>query len=340
MRAAVLSEDRPNLEVVTLDDPTPAAGEVLLRVTGCGICGSDLHVATLVAPEGMVLGHEIVGMVEGVGPGVDASQWKAGTIVAARPFSGCGECAQCVRGRADHCTRFELLGMARPGGFAELTTARADELYRLPSNVAALPVGEQALVEPLAVAKRAVGRAGLTAADSVVVLGAGPIGLAIVAWARHMGVEQIVVSDPAPIRRDLALGLGASTAFDPTEGPIELAVPEVIAGGPSVVFECTGRPGLIRQAMDLTAIEGRVVVVGVCVQDDVTFPYTGLSKEIDVRYALYYGRDDWTATIDALDSGGFQPGSMVTETVDLDHLAARFATLVTSPDAGKVVLRP
>ena len=127
MRAAVLSADRPNLEVVTLGDPSPGEGEVLLRVTGCGICGSDLHVATLVAPEGMVLGHEIVGTVEGLGAGVDAAEWKTGTIAAARPFTGCGHCAQCLRGRADHCAQFELLGMARPGGFAELTVVRAAE---------------------------------------------------------------------------------------------------------------------------------------------------------------------------------------------------------------------
>ena len=149
-----------------------------------------------------------------------------------------------------------------------------------------------------------------------------------------------MVSDPAAVRRDLAVTLGASATFDPQAGPVELAVPEVIAGGPTVVFECTGRPGLIRQAMDLAAIDGRVIVVGVCIQDDVTFPYTGLSKEIDVRYALYYGRDDWTATIAALDAGTLAPGAMVTDTVDLDHLAARFARLVTDPDGGKVVLQP
>ncbi|MCU1357905.1 MAG: alcohol dehydrogenase [Acidimicrobiales bacterium] len=338
MRAVILTDDRPNLAVTTLDDPVPGVGEVLLRVTGCGICGSDLHVASQMAPPGMVLGHEIAGTIEELGPSVDADRWKPGTVVAARPFAGCGHCAQCVRGRADHCMEFALVGMARPGGFAELTTVRADELFALPASIPAI---EQALVEPLAIARRAVRRAALVPTDTVAILGAGPIGLAIAAWVRHLGVERILVSDPAPIRRDLAGRLGASTILDPSAGPIEPGVFEAFGwDGPTVVFECTGRPGLIRQAMDLTVVEGRVVVVGVCLQDDVTFPYTGLNKELDVRYSLYYGREDYTATIDALDAHALDAAGMVTETVDLEQLPERFARLRTDTDGGKIVLQP
>jgi (R,R)-butanediol dehydrogenase/meso-butanediol dehydrogenase/diacetyl reductase len=337
VRAVVLSEDRPNLEVADLDDPTPGPGQVLLHVTGCGICGTDLHVASHLAPAGMVLGHEIVGTVAELGAGVDRADWAAGTPVAARPFIGCGHCAHCVRGRADHCVEFELVGLQRPGGFAELTVVQADELYRLPAGV----TGDvQTLVEPLAVARRAARRADLRPGDTVAVLGAGPIGLAMVAWARHLGVEQILVSDPAPVRRDLALTLGASAVLDPSDGLAELAIVEATAGGPSVVFECTGRPGLAQAAMNVAAVDGRVVVVGVCIAPDSTVHFIGLSKELDVRYALYYGREDFVDTIAALDAGTLDAAPMITEVVGLDALPERFARLAAEGDGGKVVVRP
>jgi len=334
MRAVVMSEDRPQLEMVELPDPEPAPGEALIRVTGCGICGSDLHVATAVAAAGMVLGHEIAGTVEALGAGVDPGAWRIGETVAVRPFAGCGTCPACLRGRADHCDSFQLLGLARPGGFAELTTVGADELYRLPASITGV---EQALVEPLAIARRAVGRAGLAPTDSMVVLGAGPIGLAIIAWARQIGVEHITASDPSPGRRALAQQLGATHAVDPLD---ELALLDITLRAADVVFECTGRQGLINQAMDIAAVDGRVVVVGVCITDDSFVPYTGLRKELDVRYALYYDRSDWVATIDALDRHQLGLDGYVDETVDLAGLPARFAELLAAVDGGKIVLTP
>jgi (R,R)-butanediol dehydrogenase/meso-butanediol dehydrogenase/diacetyl reductase len=335
MRAVVLSEDRPRLELVEVPDPEPGPGEALVRVTGCGICGSDLHVATAVAPVGMVFGHEIAGTVEALGKGVDPAVWTVGDAVAVRPFVGCGRCPSCERGRADHCDRFELLGVARPGGFAEMTVVQADEVFRLPAAVTGL---EQALVEPLAIARRAVNRAGLVPTDRVAILGGGPIGQAIAAWARHLGVEQLIVTDPEPTRRALAERLGATRAIDPVGD--ELAMVELALAGCSVVFECVGRPGMIRQAMDLAGVEGRVVVVGVCIHDDTFFPYTGLHKELDVRYSIYYERRDFLDTIAVLDRGGLQLDGFVEGTVDLEGLADRFAALLAGAEGGKVVLTP
>ena len=178
MRAAVLAEDRPRLELAEVPTPAPAPGEALLRVTGCGICGSDLHIASQLGEPGGVLGHEIAGAVASVGEGVDRTRWREGKAVVARPFSGCGRCPFCVGGRADHCAQFQLIGLERPGGVAEFVTVRADELFELP---AALRADEQPLVEPLAVMRRAFRRGAVTPADRVAVLGAGPIGLAAVA---------------------------------------------------------------------------------------------------------------------------------------------------------------
>jgi threonine dehydrogenase-like Zn-dependent dehydrogenase len=337
LRAAVLGAERPRLELADIATPEPGPGEALLRVTGCGICGSDLHLASQLAEAGTVLGHEIAGEVAAVGDGIDPSRWKHGQAVVARPLAGCGRCAFCLRGRPDHCAQFQLIGLERNGGFAEFVTVRADELFALPASV---HVDEQPLVEPLAIMRRAFRRGAVTPSDRVAVLGAGPIGLAAVAWAVAIGVEAVAVSEPSPLRRDLAGRLGATAVLDPTAGPVAAGVFEATGGGPTVVIECSGRPGLIEQALEMTVVDGRVVVIGICLQDDTIFPFWGLSKEIDVRFSIYYGREDFTDTLDALSARRLDALPMVTETIGLEQLPERFARLERDPDAGKVIVRP
>jgi (R,R)-butanediol dehydrogenase / meso-butanediol dehydrogenase / diacetyl reductase len=150
----------------------------------------------------------------------------------------------------------------------------------------------------------------------------------------------VVVSEPSALRRDLARQLGAQAAFDPLHEPVAAAIADATAGGPSVVFECSGRPGLIEQAIELATVDGRVVVVGICPQNDEIFPFWALSKELDVRFAIYYGREDFTDTLDALDAHRLDARSMVTETIGLEQLPERFAQLERDPDAGKVIVRP
>ena len=337
MRAAILTSPDPTLDVVDRADPTPGPGDVLIEVTACGICGSDLHVASAFAPAGSVLGHEIAGVVRELGADVDPARCPPGTPVAVRPLTGCGSCRHCLRGRPDHCDDFALLGLQRPGGFAELTTARAAELFALPTS---LTGEDQALVEPMAVARRALRRVDLQPGEDVAVLGAGPIGLAVIAWARALGAGTILASEPSGPRRDLALALGADLALDPTSGLLAAEAAERGFRDPAVVVECAGRPGLIAAAVDLAAVDGRVGVVGICTQEDSLVPYFAMAKEVDLRFCIYYGTEDFTDTIDALDGGRLDPRAMITETVVLDALPARFAALAHEADTGKVVLRP
>jgi (R,R)-butanediol dehydrogenase/meso-butanediol dehydrogenase/diacetyl reductase len=297
-----------------------------VRVTGCGICGSDLHSIAAMGPAGTVLGHEVAGEVVALGDGVTAV--REGDVVAVRPFSGCGTCAYCRAGRADHCAAFELVGFQRPGGYAEATVARADELFALPAAVRA---EDHALVEPFAVARRGLRRGALTAGESVIVLGAGPIGLAVTHWARALGAKDIVVSDPLAQRRALAEQLGATRAVHPDE---------IVGASAALVVECSGTRSLIDQAMQLADVDGRVAVVGMCLANDTIFPWWGLQKELDVRFSIYYGREDFTDTIDAFESGALAPDGLVTETIGLDAVPERFARLPTEADAGKVIIAP
>ena len=203
----------------------------------------------------------------------------------------------------------------------------ANELYRLPSDVHA---DDQALVEPFAVARHGLRRGGLVPGETVIITGAGPIGLATAHWARALGAGRIIVSDPLEHRRALALSLGADEAVDPREVP----------GGAPLVVECSGKPGVVDQAMQLAAVDGRVTIVGVCMRNDTYFPWWGLQKELDLRFCLYYDRVDFTDTIDAFASGALRPDGLVTETIGLDELPERFERLAREGDAGKVVLKP
>lgn len=187
----------------------------------------------------------------------------------------------------------------------------------------------------MAVARRALRRVDLRPGEDVAMLGAGPIGLAVIAWARAMGAAKILASEPSAARRDLALALGADLALDPSSGVLVFDAADHGFSQPPVVVECSGRPGVIADAIGMADVDGRVAVVGICTQEDSFMPYFGLAKELDLRFCIYYGAEDFTDTIDALD-----PRPMVTETIDLDALPDRFAALAHEPDGGKVILRP
>jgi (R,R)-butanediol dehydrogenase/meso-butanediol dehydrogenase/diacetyl reductase len=336
MRAAVLAGRDGGLETSDVENPIAGSGQVVARVLACGICGSDFHIATAAGAAGTIMGHEIAGVIEEVGAGVNG-RWTPGTVVTARPWVSCGECSDCRRGRADHCRQFQLVGLGRRGGFAERVALSADELYRLPAS---LTGPEQALVEPLAVALHGLRRAGLGRDEPLAVLGAGPIGLAVTAWARALGAGPIVISDPVASRRALGESLGADVAVDPGPGELREACASVLGGAPPVVMECSGKAGLIEQAMRVAAVEGRVGVVGACLGSDTFTPYTGMMKEIDVRFSVYYDSQDFIDTLQALDDGSLVVEGLVTDVIDLEALPATFAKLLAGADTGKVVVVP
>jgi (R,R)-butanediol dehydrogenase/meso-butanediol dehydrogenase/diacetyl reductase len=150
----------------------------------------------------------------------------------------------------------------------------------------------------------------------------------------------VVGSDPAASRRALATALGADATVDPMSDDVAATCRSVLGGAPPVVVECSGKPGLIDQAMTLAAVNGRVGVVGACMSSDAVFPFTGLQKELDVRFAVYYDRQDFVDTLGALDDGSLVVEGLVTDVIDLDALPEAFATLLAGAENGKVVVVP
>lgn len=335
MRAAVLPEVGSSLVVQEVPDPVAGPGEVVLQIQAAGICGSDLHLSDSYAPPGCVLGHEFAGTVVEVGDGVDDA--LLGTLAAGFPLVGCGACAWCREGLTARCENQELNGLNRPGAFAERIRLSSAQLEPLPDSFDART---GALVEPLAVALHALDRAQLQPTEPVLVLGAGPVGLAVTLWARALGASDIVVSDPAAGRRELAERLGATATLDPTTQDVGAAFAERTGQRARVVVECVGVPGLIGQAIAASGMDARVVVVGVCMAPDTFFPLSALRLEADLAFVMYYRRRDFTRTVRALASGRVDASALITDVVGLEDAPARFAALKQPSTEGKVLIEP
>jgi (R,R)-butanediol dehydrogenase/meso-butanediol dehydrogenase/diacetyl reductase len=338
MRAAIVQDGGRPLSVVSLADPTPEAGELVLRVRSAGVCGTDLHLAgePLGVMPGSVLGHEFAGEVVAVGPRLEG--WREGERVAALPVIGCGQCAACFTGDTMGCPRLRMIGSGDlPGGFAEYVRVGARECFRLPD---ALDNEAGALVEPLAVGLHAVRVAALQPGENVLVLGGGPIGLAIATWARALGAGEIAVADRLAPRRELAARFGASQAIDADDDAAWLALTERCGGLPDVVFECVGSPGLLQQCVQQVRRRGRIIVAGACMASDSLMPAMACLKEVDVRFVVAYSHHDFAWALHALASGRIAGKEMITGHVDLDGLPATFTALRTPSTQCKVIVCP
>jgi (R,R)-butanediol dehydrogenase/meso-butanediol dehydrogenase/diacetyl reductase len=319
MRAVAITEDR-SLAVVDIDRPVPGVGEVLVDVRYCGICGSDLHMLGMPAemiPAGHVLGHEFTGVVAGLGPGVGG--WDAGERVTVFPMVSCGACYACRTGHRNLCEKGidHGPGIGRQGGFAESVVVPAGMLRRLP---AAVSDADGALVEPLAVAIRAIRLSGVRPQEPVCVLGAGPIGVLTVAGLRARGLGPVAVVEPAAGRRAAVERLGARAVApeDAVQGVRSLLGNEP----PTTVIDCTGHPSGAPLAIKLLPPGGRLMIVGLP-DDPVPVDLAALAaNEIVVRGSLVYADDDFAEALDHIAAGRVLGDQIITTTASLEQAPA------------------
>ncbi len=326
MRAAIVTDEH-RLEIVDAPDPNPGTSELVLRVRACGICGSDLKAIDSM-PAGLVMGHEFCGEVVAAGSDV-AADWHHGQLASALPLFACGRCRWCALGLIAHCEAVDLVGVGgSSGAYAEYVRVSAAQTVPLPDEIGDLG----ALVEPLAVGLHTVLAAGLAAGDRVLVIGAGPVGLAATTWARRLGAGDLVVSDPSGPRRAAAPDFGASSTVDPETAEL---------GGPfDVVIECVGRPGMIDTAVGAVRPRGRVVIAGVCTAPDPIMPVLALIKEVEIRFAVYYTRAEFAQVARLLAAGELDAGAFVTDRVVLDGIDAAFEELKGPTTNRKVLVLP
>ncbi len=263
MKAVVI--ERPQVvRVVDRDVPQAGPEDVVVRVGACGVCGTDVHIyhAGFRADYPVIPGHEFAGEVVEVGERVTHVQ--SGDRVVIDPNISCGVCPYCRRGLIHLCENLSALGVNIPGGFQEFCRAPAKQVYRLPAG---LPLEEAAFVEPLACCVHGIDRAQIQAGDSVVILGAGAIGLLMLQLARLEGARQVIVSEPVPAKADLARRFGADMVVDPTAADLRQAVLDRTEIGADVVIECVGSARTAEQALGLSRRGGRVVLFGVSPKD-------------------------------------------------------------------------
>lgn len=344
MKAAVFDAPGRPLKVEDVADPVAGDTDLVVAVSACGICGSDLHLADADGtrgvpplPRGTVMGHEFSGTVVDAGRSVRA-QWPMGTRVTALPTLGCGVCAACLSGAGSRCATGAAIGLGvAPGAYADFVRVRALETMRLPENVGDR---EAATVEPLAVGLRAVRAGGLERGDDVLVLGAGPIGLAVATWCRFFGARSVIVSDLVSSRLATAESMGATHIVDASEKDVATRITAIAPNGPRVVFECVGLPGMQQLAMTHSSLDGRVIVVGVCMEMDRIMPIQALMKELTVKYVLRYERADFSLAMDMLAAGRITSAPMMSGSVGFAAFPETFEKMKTSKAECKVFLEP
>jgi threonine dehydrogenase-like Zn-dependent dehydrogenase len=338
MRAVAVTAGR-TVAVVDIGRPAVGVGEVLVDVSYCGICGSDLHMLGAPAgmlPPGHVLGHEFTGVIAELGP--QAAGWAVGERVVVLPMVACGECRACRTRHPNLCEKGidQGPGIGRQGAYAEAVAVPARMLRRLP---AAVTDADGALTEPLAVAIRAIKHSGATPQEPVCVLGVGPIGLLTVAGLAARGSGRIAVIEPAPGRRAAARRLGVP-AVAPDEAIAR--IPQMLGGEPpAVAIDTTGHPSGAPLAIELLPPAGRLTIVGL---PDAPVP-TDLAllafKEITVRGSLCYDDSDFAEALDHIAAGHIPCHQIITAIVPLTEAPQRLADLSTgTTDQVKVLLRP
>jgi threonine dehydrogenase-like Zn-dependent dehydrogenase len=358
MRAAVMRNR--TLVLADVPAPKPGAGEVLVRTLACGICGSDLHALkhadkfvetsrragnpfVMDLGRDVVMGHEFCAEIVDHGPETTRAL-RAGTRVCSRPTLLRPTGPQSIGYSNDN-----------PGGYGEYMRLSEALLLEVPNGLA---TEDAALTEPMAVGVHAVAKARLEPDDAPLVIGCGPVGLAVIAALRLRGVRPIVAADFSRRRRELAVAVGADVVVDPTETTAwkswrEAAVyrdasrapalPPWIPGPavrPAVVFECVGVPGVLDQLMAASPRGTRIVVVGVCMEADTIHPMLGISKELNLQFVLGYTPDEFAATLRHIAEGALPTAPLITGHVGLEGVAQAFVDLGSPERHAKILVHP
>ena len=338
MKAAVYHGPRDvRIEQVT-DPPGPEAGEVLVAPLWCGICGTDLHeytdgpIVTCPDPHPLtgatlpqILGHEFSAEVLEVGDGTGGV--RPGDRVSVMPLLSCGSCHFCVRGRNEMCVRMACTGLSHDwGGISEAAVVSASQVSPLPPE---MDPRQGALVEPLAVSARGVDRAGVGPGQSVLVTGAGPIGLLAAEYAAARGATTVIVSEPNPLRRRLAEKLNVTAIVDPTACDVVTEVRALTGGlGADAAVECSGVAAGLQDCIASVRPLGIVVQTGLHTAPVPIDAFDVALREITVAGTWCYPVRDWPRIISLLAAGRLQGLSAVTAMLPIESTVEGFERLI------------
>lgn len=338
MKAAIMRAGK--IVVDDVPEPKPGPGQVLVETIACGICGSDLHAikhpqaaVEAITLEGVpppydpakdvIMGHEFSARVVALGEGVNSLEPGEAVVTMPMLLTPSGPA---------------LLGYSNdyPGGYGERMLLTAGMCLKVPES---LDPRHAALTEPMAVGQHAVSKAGMTSGESGVVLGCGPIGLAVIAALRIGGVQKIIASDFSPKRRKLAEQMGATTVVDPGEDqPMDAW--RRSGGGTPVIFEAVGVPGVLDGAIRSAPRQGRIVVAGVCMETDTIWPIVAVGKELTIKFSLGYTPEEFAQTLDLIASGEIDVGPLITGEVGIEGVPQAFQDLSNPDEHAKILVEP
>ena len=337
MRAAIFRGG--DIVVDTLPAPVPGVGQVLVKTLACGICGSDLHAAKhahrMVAVarrtpgrvpmdlgRDIVFGHEFCCEVLDYGPKTER-RLKPGTRVCAMPLM---IEADGPKGMGYSNTYV--------GGYAEQMLLSAPLMLEVPNG---LPTEHAALTEPLAVGVHAVEKGALTGDEAPLVVGCGPVGLAVIAALRLKGVRPIVAADFSPKRRELAVRMGADIVVAPAQESPYARLP---ADKRAAIFECVGVPGLLQQVFEKAPRDARVIVAGVCMEPDTIEPMFAIFKELNLQFVLGYTPEEFARSLGLLADGKVDAAALITSKVGLEGVKGAFEALANPEKHTKILVEP
>ena len=335
---AAVYRGRRSIAVEEMPVPDPGAGEVMIEVSHCGICGSDLHfVIEGWGQPGSVHGHEYSGIVVATGPDVDGV--RVGDRVVGGPGRRCGRCKPCTSGRPNLCVEHKITGdEAFKGAFAHYKTLEVDAVYPIP---AALDLRTAALAEPVAVALRGVRRSGLRPGDRALVTGGGPIGTLTVAILRALGIDDVTVSEPHDRRRRLAAEVGATATCTPDAFATPAMPMEIVEHPFDAAIECSGRGDALVTALGQLAKGGTLVLSGTGMERPKLEFIRVIINELTITGSAEYTPDDFRDAIDLLADGRLPTAALIEDRdVPLTGVLDAMEHLAAGDLAGKVMVVP
>ena len=321
MKAAVFHQPGQPLSIQDIPTPTISSREMLVKVSHCGICGTDIHASKegpFMAPPETVFGHEFTGEIVSIGDDLVDGTFSVGDRITSLPF-----------------IEDKTIGLgAISGAYSEYVKVGYDLVVKLPEG---LSNHDGALVEPLAVGLHSVKMAGEIREKSVLIIGAGPIGLTCALWARFFGAKHVVISEMAPARLAMAEAFGFTLFVDP-KGDVGAQFAALTDSTPEIQFECVGARGIMQACIERAPKQGLIMGIGVCDHPDTIVPLMAFGKELRIQWAVGYDKTDFEFCIEMMEQGRIDPRPMVTDVISLEEVPSAFEALKTPSDQCKVLI--
>ena len=339
MKAAVFY-GKNDLRIENVEKPVPKAGEVLIKVMACGICGTDVHIfhgdeGAAPTPAGTILGHEFAGLVEAVGEGV--KDIAVGDRVCVDPNELCNQCYYCKSGIGHFCENMTGYGTGVHGGFAEYCVVPESQAYKFGENTT---YEQAAMAEPLACCVHGMDMCNISCGDTVAIIGGGMIGMIMLQLAKISGAGKLIMIEPVAEKREVAKGLGADLCIDPIGQDVKAVLAENGINRISTVIECVGKVVTMKQAIDIAGQKSTVMLFGLTAPGDVLEikPFELFKKEIVLK-ASYINPYTQKRALALIEGGKVDVSSIVYASESLEKLPEILAD-ASLRAKGKIIITP